>query len=115
MPSEPLAIIRRTEGGIEVEPLEEEGATLIQEVKEQEGKKSVRIKSQAAKDCPLEPKVPAELTLCAALRDLRAARGGKMDIALLLKRIARREVLREAYNRDGLTPEVSEAMKELGK
>ncbi len=108
-----LGIIRRTEEGIEVEPLGEEGATLIQEVKEQEGHKKVTIKSEAPEDCPLEPELPTELTICAALVDLKAAREGEMDLLTLLERLTRREVLRDKWDREGLTEEVSEEMQKL--
>jgi len=113
LPSEPLAIIRRTEEGIEVEPLEGEGAALIREVKERQGKKRVTIKSAVPEGCPMEPEVPAELALCATLQDLRAARMGKMDLTFLLKRLAAREVLRQAYEKEGLTEKVSDEIRKL--
>ena len=113
MNSDTLGVIRRTEEGIEVEPLEGEGAALIQEVKEREGKKRVTIKSAVPEGCSMEPDVPAELALCATLQDLRAARMGKMDLTLLLKRLATREVLRQSYKREGLTAKVSDEIRKL--
>ncbi len=108
-----LGIIRKTEEGIVVEPLGEDGAALIREVKDQEGHKKVTIKSEAPEDCPLEPELPTELTLCAALQDLKAAREGEMDLLTLLERLTRREVLRDKWDREGMTEEVSEGMRKL--
>jgi hypothetical protein len=111
--NESLGIIRKTEQGIEVEPLNEEGAALIQDVKAQEGKKKVSFKSEAPQECPAEPKVPRALTLCAAVEDLKAAREGGISHLTLLERLMKREVLRERWEREGDTAELYEEIEKL--
>ena len=105
-----LGVLRLTKGGLEVKPLNEEAETLIQRAKEQ-GKK-VRISTKAQLECSLEPEVPAPLTMCAALEDLKAARDGEMDTLQLLERTAKRELLRERWEKGELDDEALRTLED---
>ncbi|MFQ5874199.1 MAG: hypothetical protein ACE5JL_10410 [Dehalococcoidia bacterium] len=100
MSDDVLAIIRGVEGGLEVEPLDDEGEGLLQEAKQL--RRKVTVKTQAQQECALEPEIPGSLSLCAAIADLKAAREGELDTVALLARTLQRELLRERWERGEL-------------
>ena len=97
MSDERLGIIRLTDDGLEVEPIDEDGEMLVQKAKEL-GQK-VRIKTEAPEGCSLEPDVPETLSTCAVIRDLEALRAGELDSLELAERLLSRAIERGRWER----------------
>ncbi len=95
--SEGLGFLRVVDGRLEVEPLDQDAASLVKEAK-QTGRKAT-FRSELPTACPLDPEVPPSISTCAALEDLQAAREGDLDTVDLLDRLITREMLRERWEK----------------
>ena len=100
MSNEALGKVRIVGGRLEIEPINQEAESLMQEAK-QVGRK-VRVLTEAPEECALDPGVPAVLTTCAALEDLNASAAGELDTVDLLDRMIKRALLREQWERGEL-------------
>ena len=103
MNDERLGIMRLTDDGLEVEPIDEDGEILVQKAKEL-GKK-VRIKTEAPEGCSLEPDIPEPLSTCAVIRDLEALRSGELDSLELAERLIGQAIIRARWERGELDPD----------